>query len=162
MEEVFNSGVGLALTVVIAGLVAYLGVWLFERTTRDLDEWAELKKGNLAVGIVMGAIVVGVGLIVRPALQDPLIAADVGRARPLYELLVNVVGLIIALFLAVVAVGFAVWLFTRLTVELDEWAELAGGNQAVALLLAGVVLAVSLLTSTAVERIVTALTDAVF
>ncbi len=162
MEEVFSSTASLVLTAVVAGLVAFLGVWLFERTTRDIDEWAELRQGNLAVGVVMAAIVVAVGIIVRPALQDPLIVADVGRARPLYELVVNAIGLLIALVLAIVAVGLAVWLFTLLTTDLDEWAELAGGNQAVAVLMAGVVLAVALLTATAVDRIVVALSDAVF
>jgi uncharacterized membrane protein YjfL (UPF0719 family) len=162
MEAVFSSGVGLALTVVVAGLVTFLGVWLFERSTRDIDEWAQMRDGNLAVGIVMGAIVVAVGIIVRPALQDPLIAADLGRSRPFYELLINAVGLLIALALAVVAVGFAVWLFTRLTTDLDEWAELADGNRAVAALMAGVVLAVALLTAAAVDRIVADLTNALF
>jgi uncharacterized membrane protein YjfL (UPF0719 family) len=162
MEAVFSSGAGLALTVIVAGLVTFLGVWLFERTTRDIDEWAELRQGNLAVGIVMGAIVVAVGIIVRPALQEPLITADVGRWRPFYELLVNAVGLLIALGLAIAAMSLAVWLFTRLTTNLDEWAELADGNQAVAALMAGVVLAVALLTATAVERIVVALTEAIF
>jgi uncharacterized membrane protein YjfL (UPF0719 family) len=162
MEEILSSGAGLALTVVVAGLVAFLGVWLFERATRDIDEWAELRQGNLAVGVVMAAMVVAVGIIVRPALQDPLIAADVGSSRPLYELLANAIGLLVALLLAVVSVGLAVWLFTRLTADLDEWAALADGNQAVAVLMAGVVLAVALLTATAVERIVAALTDVIF
>jgi uncharacterized membrane protein YjfL (UPF0719 family) len=162
MEEILSSGAGLALTVVVAGLVAFLGVWLFERATRDIDEWAELRQGNLAVGVVMAAMVVAVGIIVRPALQDPLIAADVGSSRPLYELLANAIGLLVALLLAVVSVGLAVWLFTRLTADLDEWAALADGNQAVAVLMAGVVLAVALLTATAVERIVVALTDVIF
>jgi uncharacterized membrane protein YjfL (UPF0719 family) len=162
MEAVFSAVVGLALTAVVAGLVTFLGVWLFERATRDIDEWAELRRGNLAVGVVMGAIVVAVGIIVWPALQEPLIDADLGRSRPFYELLINAVGLLIALGLAVAAVGLAVWLFTRLTTDLDEWAELAAGNHAVAVLMAGVVLAVGLLTATAVDRIVTALTDVIF
>jgi uncharacterized membrane protein YjfL (UPF0719 family) len=160
MEEVFSSVAGLALTVVVAGLVTFLGVWLFERATRDIDEWAALREGNLAVGIVMGAIVLAVGIIVRPALQDPIISADVGRARPVYEVMVNTIGLLIALVLAILAVGLAVWLFTRLTTNLDEWTEVAEGNSAVAVLMAGVVLAVALLTATAVDRIIVALTDA--
>ena len=160
MEEIFSSVAGLVLTVVVAGLVTFLGVWLFERTTRDIDEWAALRQGNLAVGIVMGAIVLAVGIIVTPALQGPIILADVGRARPLYEVMVNAIGLLIALVLAILAVGLAVWLFTRLTTNLDEWAEVAEGNNAVAVLMAGVVLAVALLTATAVERIIVALTDA--
>lgn len=162
MEAVFSGVFGLALAAVVAGLVTFLGVWLFERATRGIDEWAELRRGNLAVGVVMGAIVVAVGIIVRPALQDPLVAADLGRSRPLYELLVNATGLLIALLLAIVAVGFAVWLFTRLTTDLDEWTELASGNHAVAVLMAGVIVAVALLTATAVDRIVGTLTDVIF
>ena len=162
MQVVFGSVVGLALTVVVAGLVTFLGVLLFERTTRDIDEWQELRQGNLAVGVVIGATVVAVGLIVRPALQHPFIAADLGWTRPFYELLINALGVFVALGLAVLAIGFAVWLFTRLTANLDEWAELQAGNQAVALLMAGVILAVALLTETAVERIVNALIDLLF
>lgn len=162
MEEILSSGAGLALTVVVAALVSYVGVWLFEGTTRDIDEWAELRKGNLAVGVVLASIVFAVAIIVRPALQDPLITADVGRSRPLYELLVNAIGLLIALILAMLAVGLAVWLFMRLTTDLDEWAELAAGNNAVALLMAGVILAVALLTERAVDRIVVAVAEVLF
>lgn len=159
MEELFGSVAGLALTVVVAGLVTFLGVWLFERATREIDEWAELRRGNLAIGIVMASIVVAVGIVVRPALQDPLITADLGRSRPLYELMVSAFGLLIALVLAIGAVGLSLWLFTRLTTNLDEWTELENGNHAVAVLMAGVILAIALLTATAVERIVRALTD---
>ena len=162
MEELFSSLTGLVLSVVVAGLITFLGVWLFQRATHAVDEWAELRRGNVAIGVVMAAIVVAVGVVVKPALQEPLIAADVGRSRPLYELAVNGVGLIIALLLAIVAVGFAIWIFTRLTTDLDEWSELAKGNVAVSILMAGVVLAVALLTATAVDRIVAALTGVVF
>jgi uncharacterized membrane protein YjfL (UPF0719 family) len=162
MEEIFSSATALVLAVIVSGIVTFLGVWLFERTTRDIDEWLELRQGNVAVGVVFASTVVAVGIIVRPALQDPLIVADVGRSRPLYELMINVVGLLIALILAVGAVGFAVWLFTRLTTDLDELAELSEGNIAVALLMAGVVLAVALLTTSAVDRIVGAFTEALF
>jgi uncharacterized membrane protein YjfL (UPF0719 family) len=162
MEEILSSGAGLAVTVVAAGLVSFLGVWLFEQATRGIDEWVELRDGNIAVGVVFAAIVLAVGIIVGPALQDPVITADVGRSRPIYELLVNAIGVAIALVIAVLAVGFAVWLFTRLTRDLDEWAELAKGNHAVAVLMAGVILAISLLTATSVDRIVRAITEAVF
>ena len=46
--------------------------------------------------------------------------------------------------------------------DLDELAELAKGNTSVALLMAGVILAVALLTASAVDRIVVAFTDALF
>ena len=162
MEEVFSSAAGLVITVIVGGLVTFLGVWLFARTTRDIDEWAELRKGNLAVAVVMTAMVVAVGIVVRPALQDPFITADVGRTRPLYELMANGIGLLISLLVAIAAVGLSAWLFTRLMTHIDEWSEITEGNQAVALLLAGVLISVALLMATAVDRIVRAVTSALF
>jgi uncharacterized membrane protein YjfL (UPF0719 family) len=162
MESIISSAIGLALAVVVAGLITFLSVWLFERSTRDIDEWSELLRGNPAVGIVLAAIVVAIGLIVRPGLQGSLISADVGRARLAYETLVNVVGLSIGLIAAIAAVALSLWVFTRLTGGLNEWAEIANGNQAVAILMAGVILAVALLVATSVDRIVVAVTDALF
>jgi uncharacterized membrane protein YjfL (UPF0719 family) len=162
MEEIISSAIGVALAIIVAGLITFLSVWLFERSTRDIDEWAELLRGNPAVGIVLAAIVVAIGLIVRPGLQGPLISADVGNARPAYETLVNIVGLTIGLIAAIVAVGLSLWVFTRLTGGLNEWAEIANGNQAVAIMMAGVILAVALLVATSVDRVVVALTEALF
>ena len=162
MEAIISSAIGVALAIVVASLITFLSVWLFERSTRDIDEWAELLRGNPAVGIVLAAIVVAIGLIVRPGLQGPLISADVGNARLAYETLVNIVGLTIGLIAAIVAVGLSLWLFTRLTGGLNEWAEIASGNQAVAIMMAGVILAVALLVATSVDRVVVALTEALF
>ncbi len=162
MEAIFSSLATLALAVVVAGLTAYIGAWLFERATRKIDEWAELRQGNTAVGIVLGAIVMGIAIVVQPALESPLISGDVGDKRPYYDLFANGLGLAVALLLSVGAIGLALWLFTKLTADLDEWDELAKGNNSVAILMAGVILAVSLLVTTAVERILVALIDAIF
>ena len=77
IASVFLSGVQLLLAVVLSALVAYLGVWLFNRATPGLDEWAELRKGNPAVGLVMAAVVVGVAIILRPALRAVPLRLDV-------------------------------------------------------------------------------------
>jgi uncharacterized membrane protein YjfL (UPF0719 family) len=152
IASVFLSGVQLLLAVVLSALAAYLGVWLFSRATPGLDEWAELRKGNPAVGLVMGAVVVGVAIILRPALNIVSLRLDVGATldvalRLLTQALLVAVGLVLSL--AVIA--FALWLFTRLTGELDEWAEIAKGNVGVAVLLAGVILGTALLSGVALD-----------
>jgi uncharacterized membrane protein YjfL (UPF0719 family) len=73
--------------------------------------------------------------------------------RVLIALGVEAVQLLAGLVLSVLSILFSVWLFDRLTTRLDEWAELKGGNVAVAALLAGVMLAVSLLVGVALEAI---------
>ena len=152
IASVFLSGVQLLLAVVLSALAAYLGVWLFSRATPGLDEWAELRNGNPAVGLVMGAVVVGVAIILRPALNIVSLRLDVGATldvalRLLTQALLVAVGLVLSL--AVIA--FALWLFTRLTGELDEWAEIAKGNVGVAVLLAGVILGTALLSGVALD-----------
>jgi uncharacterized membrane protein YjfL (UPF0719 family) len=137
---------GQLIVVVLSGAVAtYLSVVLFDRATQNIDEWNELKKGNAAIGVVLGAIVVAVAWLLRPALAMPIGRWDVGAARAIVALGVQAVQLLIGLMLSVLAILFSLWLFDRLTTNLDEWAELKRGNVAVATLLAGVIIAVALL-----------------
>ncbi|MFN8597689.1 MAG: DUF350 domain-containing protein [Anaerolineae bacterium] len=74
----FLSGAQLVISIVTAALVAYLSIWLFDKTTRNIDEWNELRKGNVAVGVVLASIIVGVGLILRPGLAPAALNLDVG------------------------------------------------------------------------------------
>ena len=152
IPSVFLSGVQLLLAVVLSALAAYWGVWLFNRATPGLDEWAELRKGNPAVGVVMGAVVVGVAIIVRPALNIASLRLDVGATLDVaLRLLTQALLVAVGLALSLAAIAFALWLFTRLTGELDEWAEIAKGNVGVAALLAGVILGTALLSGVALD-----------
>ena len=141
----------LVLAVLTGAIATYISVVLFDRATQGIDEWEELKKGNAAVGIVLGAMVIAVTWVIRPALQVPISEWDTGAARLFVALGVEVVQLLLGLISAVVSILFAVWLFDRLTTRLDEWAELKRGNVAVAALLAGVIIAISLLVGIALE-----------
>ncbi|HUT17845.1 MAG TPA: DUF350 domain-containing protein, partial [Anaerolineae bacterium] len=102
-------------------------------------------------GIVLGAMVIGVVSVLRPALNLPIAGWDVGSIRVWVALGVEVVQMLLGLVLAVLSILFAVWLFDRLTTQLDEFAELERGNVAVAALLAGVIIGVSLLVGVALE-----------
>lgn len=144
----------LIVAILLAVLSAYLGIVLFELITRDIDEWEEIRRGNVSVGMVVGAIVIGVALILRPATQVSLAGWDVGNAQlPFYVLLTEALQIVVGLVLAVAAVWLAMWLFSRLTGRLDEQVELKKDNRSVALLLVGVVLAVSLLVASAVDSL---------
>lgn len=151
------------IIAIAAGAVAtYLSIVLFSRATRGINEWKELQQGNSAIGIVLGAIMIGVALVLRPAFKLPIINWDVGALRVLIALGVQLVQLLLALVLAVLSILFAVWLFDRLTTRLDEWAELKQGNTAVAAVLSGVVIAVSLLVSVALEGMLALVTPYLF
>lgn len=159
MANLFFMGLQFAVAIIVAAVAAYLGIWLFAKLTRGIDEWTELRKGNLAVGIVLGAIVIGLGITLRPALVPLTLNMD---AAPLdamaYRVLLHGVQVLVGLVLAGVSIGVAVWLFTRLTGSIDEWAEIGRGNVAIAVMLAGVIVATALITSTTLESVLALLT----
>lgn len=155
MEALFLSAAQFALAVVLSALAAYLGVWLFDRTTPEVDEWALLKSGNVAVGLVLGSIVLGVAIVLRPALQvNTALRPDAGAVWGVIILLgLQAVQVAIGLLFAVVAIALALAIFTRLTGDLDEWAEIARGNQAVGVLLASIILSTALISGVALDAI---------
>jgi uncharacterized membrane protein YjfL (UPF0719 family) len=62
--------VGVSL-VVGAGALA-VGTWIFGRLTRGVDELAEVRKGNVAPALILGALLVVMALVTAPGLQTAL------------------------------------------------------------------------------------------
>jgi uncharacterized membrane protein YjfL (UPF0719 family) len=143
----------LAIAIILSAIAAYLAFYLFQRFTRDLDEWEELRQGNPAIGIVLGAIVISVAIILRPALAVSTAGWDVGRNIYLWVLLAEALQLAVGLVLAVITLVLALYLFAALTRGIDEVEELKRGNLAIAGLLAGVVIGVALMVSQAIGQI---------
>jgi uncharacterized membrane protein YjfL (UPF0719 family) len=155
MAQLLLTLAQVVVAVIMTVISAYLGVVIFNRVTRDLDEWAEIRRGNVAIGVVLASIVLGIALVLRPALVV-LPAGDIGaRLYPIYALLTQFAGLAVGLVLALAGIVLAVALFDLLTGQIDELAELQRGNLAVAALLAAVVLAVCLLMSSAIQQVMT-------
>ena len=153
MAQLLLSVAQIIIAVILAIITSYLGVVLFNRATRDLDEWAEIRRGNAAMGVVVASIIIGIALILRPALQVPPPADTGTRLYLVYALLTQMAGLAVGLVLALSAIVLAVALFDQLTGQIDELAELQRGNMGVAAMMVGVVLSVSLLMSGAIEQI---------
>jgi|TARA_B100001105_G_C22033393_1_gene290812 uncharacterized membrane protein YjfL (UPF0719 family) len=52
-----SASVGFAIGVAIA-------LWIFDLISRDIDEWEEIKKGNIGVSLIFVSLIVMIGLIV--------------------------------------------------------------------------------------------------
>ncbi len=153
VEELLLNLAQLAVAVLLSAIAAYLAFLVFQWFTRNVDEWEELRRGNAAVGVVLGAIVVAVAIVLRPALGVDMGAGDAGRDLFFRVMLTEAVQLVVGLVLAIVTLGLALLLFVVLTRSIDEIEELKKGNLAIAAMLAGVVIGVSLLLSQAVGNI---------
>lgn len=162
MGSLLLSLAQLIIAIILSAVLAFLSFYLFQWFTRDLDEWEELRQGNRAVGVVLGAILVATALILRPALAVDTTMWDVGYQVYGRVLLAEALQLAVGLVLAVLALGLAVLIFAALTRGIDEIEELKKGNLAVGGLLGGVILGVGLMVSQAVEQVMTAISSFLF
>ena len=153
MAQFFISLLQFALALILSAVAAYLTFYLFQLFTRDLDEWQALRDGNAAVGIVLGAMLISVAIVLRPAIVVSPSIWDVGRAFFFRVLLAQAVQMAAGLVLSVIALTLALYLFGALTRGLDEVEELGKGNVAVAALLAGLLVGVGLMVSQAVGQV---------
>ena len=162
MVQLLLSLAQVAIAIVLSALAAYLTFYLFQWFTRDLDEWEELRQGNAAVGIVLGAILIAVAIVLRPALMVNHSAWDAGRTFFFRAMLAEALQLTVGLVLTVVTLVLALGFFAALTRGIDEVAEIKKGNLAIAGLLSGVVIAVGVMVGQAVEQIMTLVSSMLF
>ncbi len=146
MEIAFVISAKFIIAILLAALSAYTGIYLFDRTTGEIDEWAELKAGNLAVGITLAAFVVGLALVLQNSVQVPGVPEDLAPSQyVLYALLELIVRFIMSFVMGVVGVLVGVFFYDRLTGDLDEFALIKEGNIAVAATMAAVIIATAIL-----------------
>lgn len=147
--------VALLISLGLAMFAVSKAIQMFDRTTKGMDEWAELRKGNVAVGLLMASMILAVGNVVSSsvagltqALMDPKL-----EIAYLADLLVGVVNLLIGIWIATSVVSLAIKVLDRMTKDVDEMAEIAKGNVAVSVMVSGVLLAVSVVVAQGVAGI---------
>ncbi len=146
MDVVFIVGAKFVIAVILAALSAYMGIYLFDRTTKVIDEWAELRAGNLAVGITLAAFVVGLAIVLQNSLRAPSAPEDLPAAQYMFAVFVELLTrFVVSFVLGVVGVLAGVFFYDRLTGEMDEFALIGEGNTAVATTMAAVIIASAIL-----------------
>jgi uncharacterized membrane protein YjfL (UPF0719 family) len=64
--------VHVGLSLVVGSGVLALGAWVFGKMTRDVDEVAEVKKGNVSASVVLGGVLLVLSLMTAQGLQTAL------------------------------------------------------------------------------------------
>ncbi|MCK9579549.1 MAG: DUF350 domain-containing protein [Methanoregula sp.] len=163
LEQVAVGLFQLIISIIFAVAALYIGFSVLGKITREYDEEQEISKGNAAVGIIVAAVFVAVAIIV----QSGVVGVTVGINKALYAgalsldgltaIGVATVQLILGIVLAVAAIYLALNILDRLTVNINEFEEIRKGNIAVAIKMAGVILAVALIIQSGVIGITAAL-----
>jgi uncharacterized membrane protein YjfL (UPF0719 family) len=162
LVSVFAAIIQLIVGLALAMGSVYIGLKMFDRLTKGVDEWKEILKGNVAVGILMAAVIFSIANVVQSGVGSLL--ANLGAGQSMDEMFVSLALGLINLLIGLVAAIFSIWVaikvLDRITTDIDEMAELAKGNVAVAIVMAGVLIAVSFVIGSAVAGISNALSPA--
>lgn len=123
----------------------YTGIKMLDSLTQGIDEWKEIKKGNLAVGILYTAVIVSLIVLIAPRIDQ--FVSFIQPALPLQTtvvlLLLAFLNYLLDLLLSIVIIYLTINLINKLTVDLDEMMELKKGNVAVALIMSAILLSVA-------------------
>ena len=155
----------LAISALLSVLVVFVTYRVFVKANTDFDEEVEIKKGNVAVGILVTALLLASANIIQNALGPVmnLVAQSLdSQGAPVighWKLLgLAVANLAMAFIMAVVSMSFSLRVFGKLTRSyMVAGQELHKGNVAVGLLLSGVVLVVGLYIGDGISSLAKAL-----
>lgn len=71
LSEIFKACGWAFLSALLMGIGTGLGVKFFDMMTPGVDEMEELRKGNVAVAIVIAAVIISIGFVMGMVLSSP-------------------------------------------------------------------------------------------
>ena len=166
MMPLINVVVGLVqlvIAIIFAVIALYVGFSTLNKITKGLDEEKELAKGNAAVGIIVASVFIAIALVVQSGVQGLSIGIGKAAAIGLFSvdgilaIVAALIQLILGIVLAIAAIYLALNILDKLTKSVEEFEELKKGNVAVALEMAGVIIAVAVIIQSGVLGITAAL-----
>ena len=146
--------ISLAEFALSLGLSIFVVFWSYKSFAHANDAYdaeAEIRKGNTAVAILIAALTFSAALVMRETIYPVVSILSLGltgseeASHGLLTLLAYAAGhLVLGFLLSVGTVQVALRTFSRINRELDEDAEIARGNVAVAVIMATVVIIVAM------------------
>lgn len=157
LENAIIGIIQLVVSIIVAVIALYIGFSVLGKITSGIDEEKEIAKGNAAVGILVASVFISIAIVVQSGVAGISIGIRNALNGDFYSLAASAIQLIMGIILAVVAIYLALKILDRMTKGIDEFKELQKGNVAVALEMAGVIIAVALIIQSGVVGITSAL-----
>ena len=154
----------LLLSLLIGVFFIYAGVRIFQKLTRGINETEELKKNNVAVGILNAAIALALIIDVKNSLESSITIFSNTLRNPdavfltYFKTALLMIGHVI--LSGIIAIGIiysALRIFMHLTKDLDELKEIKENNIAVSIFLSIIIVALALLFEPGIKTILDAL-----
>ena len=159
---IFLATYEMVLSIAFGLLTIYLVNKVLNWTLLNSDSENALAKGNIAVGIFAGTLVVCILMLVQPSILPSINTLQTmltGRDSIDLGLLLVSFGFFIFFYIVTTALSLGVlflatWLYLLATINIDEMKEIKKNNIAVSIMLSLVVLGMTLFIKPSVNRFV--------
>ena len=159
---IFLATYEMVLSIVFGLLTIFLVNKVLNWTLLNSDSENALAKGNIAVGIFAGTLVVCILMLVQPSILPSINTLQTmltGRDSIDLGLLLVSFGFFIFFYIVTTALSLGVlflatWLYLLATINIDEMKEIKKNNIAVSIMLSLVVLGMTLFIKPSVNRFV--------
>jgi len=150
------------ISSIFAFIILLISIKSFTLLTVNIDEWAEIKKNNIAISLIICTLIISAAFLLAKPLSTildgfipapELFSGQLKKAQPFFnwavigkgsiELVITFVSIILVFF-------FSFTGFKLMTKKIDENSELKSNNIAMAILLASFILGMMILISAAV------------
>jgi len=161
-----NIAVGLVqliIAIILAVLALYIGFTVHSKITHITDAEKELSQGNVAVAIIVAAVFIAIAVIVESGVAGFAMGIDKALQTGIFTADGFLTGggalvqLVFGIILAIGAICLALKVLEKLVTGVEVFEELRKGNIAVALEMAGVIIAVAVIIQSGVLGITSAL-----
>lgn len=164
MFEIMAIGlIQLILSVVLAVVALYAGFFTTNRIAVDVDVQSELVKGNKAIGIFVASVFVGISITVYSCIHGVLMglrkifADGVLNLNDTLDVVFSCLEFVLGILLAIGSIYLAIHVFSRINPLTDMIKAMKNGNVAIASMMAGMIIAVSVIIHAGVLGIITAI-----
>ncbi len=152
------------LSLIIAVTLVYISSKIFRRLISGINEADELKKNNVAVAILNGAIILALILVVKKSIESAITIfgntlrnPDAVLSSYIQSALIMIGHIILGGMIGFTTIYTALQIFMWLTEDLDELNEIKENNTAVGILLGIIIVSMALLLQPGVDAILNSL-----
>jgi uncharacterized membrane protein YjfL (UPF0719 family) len=153
----------LILAIVLAVVSLYAGFFAFNRIVKGIDVPSELTKGNKAIGLFVASVFIGISVTVVSCIQGVLVGLNKIFAdgslnlNDTLDVILSCLELILGILLAIGSIYLAIYVFSRISNHTDLIKAIKNGNIAIACMVGGMIIAVSVIIHYGILGFVTAL-----
>ncbi|MBX7227849.1 MAG: DUF350 domain-containing protein [Chitinophagales bacterium] len=147
-ELFFNGILHLGLSLILGIFVLYFA---FSRVTKYMIKKYEFTYDNVAFALFISAIIFSVGFLLSATTQPILSVIRIIKMNPaenIYFESAKYIGLFLFIGIAVTLIvnGIAIYFFTSLTKQINEFLELKNNNVAIGIIMSVVIITISVMT----------------